>query len=515
MLKSEQIVFCVLYRRALYETNRWAHWVLLATIQILETDSAPALDVISLCKLRDLCLDNILSKDNSRELVTNFKTNDYAPYSANTSVEGGNKCSISEIENEMKYDETILSEEKLNETLLFDEKFNETLLFDEKPDVNLLSEQNMNEVLVSAKQHCIGERCGHGDYKIDYQIYYGHNGNDSRFEHGKTNSECVAHKTKHRRYNAQNIRDHRGDDSKRKEKKVELKIIKDDKDNYQKITLYRHSEHKSEDNYKKRKHLATSEMETGPREKRIINSKVASVGTGIVSTECTVKNNPGTTKKYKIQKKNAKTQVQIDVNNFASQVTEKMLPEFRCKWPRVQRGNSKNKSVQTEECKWDSFTQTSASTDLAEFQAEIEKLSPREKDIHSNIYNKYKHFSCQEMPWKLYEISGLPIKAKRFTPSSLAKGTKNERVLKNSIRNVDSQGKESVSLIDSNNRMSGGSVKKEGVESKEKMFMNAELFHGRLLITRKNKLIAPYIPLLPLSQGILEDPRGPLKVAFP
>ena len=45
----------MLYRKALTVTDKWAHWILLATIKILETNTTPPLCVASLCQLRDLC----------------------------------------------------------------------------------------------------------------------------------------------------------------------------------------------------------------------------------------------------------------------------------------------------------------------------------------------------------------------------------------------------------------------------------------------------------------------------
>ncbi|XP_064122119.1 uncharacterized protein LOC135226456 [Macrobrachium nipponense] len=53
-----KMVFNVLYRKALHASDKWSHWVLLATLHILETNTAPVLDIKSLCKLQGLCKSN-------------------------------------------------------------------------------------------------------------------------------------------------------------------------------------------------------------------------------------------------------------------------------------------------------------------------------------------------------------------------------------------------------------------------------------------------------------------------
>lgn len=74
-----KMVFNVLYRKALHASDKWSHWVLLATLHILETNTAPVLDIKSLCKLQGLCKSNANYFENNKlgDEVVEKKSDDF------------------------------------------------------------------------------------------------------------------------------------------------------------------------------------------------------------------------------------------------------------------------------------------------------------------------------------------------------------------------------------------------------------------------------------------------------
>ncbi|XP_068239836.1 uncharacterized protein [Palaemon carinicauda] len=76
-----KVVFDVLFRKSLDVPDEWSRWLLLATLHILETNTAPYLDVNNLCKLQGLCQSNAnyseketLKDDVAKENVVELKT---------------------------------------------------------------------------------------------------------------------------------------------------------------------------------------------------------------------------------------------------------------------------------------------------------------------------------------------------------------------------------------------------------------------------------------------------------
>ncbi|XP_068239847.1 uncharacterized protein [Palaemon carinicauda] len=76
-----KVVFDVLFRKSLDVPDEWSRWLLLATLHILETNTAPYLDVNNLCKLQGLCQSNAnygeketLKDDIAKENVVELKT---------------------------------------------------------------------------------------------------------------------------------------------------------------------------------------------------------------------------------------------------------------------------------------------------------------------------------------------------------------------------------------------------------------------------------------------------------